>query len=474
MNKNYDKWKGISKENKKLIQEYTNYRLNVIQKAEITVLNEEQTLRKLAKYLKKINLKDANIKDLQDFFSDKRVVKRKTSSDRYATHIIIFDQWLFNLDRRERSKRMKWYRHITKAEIERNKDPNHISNKFITREEYDQLINNLTSIQSKAMWETLYLSGIRNQELLSMKYDSLVECDNGWEIIIYHSKTKPRKVPLADTPENLILWRQNHPNKNNSDGALWLSESNRAFGKPITRQSAVGQKLTSDCNKAKIEKHITPKHFRSTRATIMFGMKSKDGGLIYSDKNMADHFGWTLRQVPTRREEYDLTPYDDLREKVFTKSGKPEDIRVIRADKERIEKHLTDRIKRLEEKNESIDNLNKLYKDKLEEINNNFKSTVFELTKIINKTFFKAEHRKELLKIEEEYKNKNLKLVKDGKITEEEYINGLNSALDEFYNKFPKAIKIKSVQDLEDFRTEKVRPLAKQILKKQTEKLKKV
>ena len=84
------------------------------------------------------------------------------------------------------------------------------------------------------------------------------------------------------------------------------------------------------CN---IKETITPHCFRRTRATIMFG----EG---YTDKEMSLHFGWKLRSVPMRREEYDLTNHEDLRKKIFAKSTKPVSYDVLKKQKDKLESDL--------------------------------------------------------------------------------------------------------------------------------------
>ncbi|UCB59535.1 MAG: tyrosine-type recombinase/integrase [Thermoplasmatales archaeon] len=239
----------------------------------------------------------------------------------------------------------------------------------MTIEELETLINQTISPQAKAMWETLYLSGIRVCELLSMKINSLQPKENGWEITIYKSKSKPRKVALPDFPENLDYWIRHHPNKNDENKPLWISESARSYGKPLTRTNAIDEKFYRDRDRAKLKKTLTPHCFRRTRATIMLKEKSKDGGVIYTDTNMADHFGWKKQSVPQRRQEYDLTGYDDLQEKVFAKSQKPITFEKVKAE---YEQKLSKLEKIKEEREKDRDELNTV-KNMLNRTRNEYK-----------------------------------------------------------------------------------------------------
>ena len=113
---------------------------------------------------------------------------------------------------------------------------------------------------------------------------------------------------------------------------------------------AIYFKLQKAIERTGIKSTITPHCFRRTRATIMFTQKSKDGGLIYTDKEIALHFGWSIKSVPLRRAEYDLTNQEDLRKKVFGNGKKAPSYDVIKAEKDKLEIQYGTKIKELEYK----------------------------------------------------------------------------------------------------------------------------
>jgi hypothetical protein len=89
----------------------------------------------------------------------------------------------------------------------------------------------------------------------------------------------------------------------------------------------------------------------------MFNKRSKDGGLIYSDKNMADFFGWELSTVALRREEYDLNGQEELEKLVFSDVTKqPETYDVLKQQRDRLQSKHEKEINKLKEKIDSLSN----------------------------------------------------------------------------------------------------------------------
>lgn len=322
-----DKWNGISIKNKKIIEDYINYRKN-IGKGKGTIQNDDQALRKLAHYANNKSILDKNL-DMKGFFNNPKYIPSQETAQPLFSAINKFDQYQFNLLPRERSERLRWYRKQTNQQKNKNKNrEEEIKDKFITPEEYESLLNSCTRIQSKAMWETFYLSGARPDEILSMTVDSLIESKKGWEIRIKRSKTAPRNIVLFGIPTNLIKWSEQHPFKDNQNSPLWFSETNVNYGEPYKNTSAISARLKYDINRAnrkgiKIRDTTTPKCFRATRATLMIGARTKDGGIMYSDPEIALYFGWSLKEIFARKQDYDLTPYEDLKNRIFSQIQKP-------------------------------------------------------------------------------------------------------------------------------------------------------
>jgi len=302
------KWIGISRQNKTILLLYFDYRSNVQKKSLKTVYNESNTLRKLARCLDKTVFKDITEKDLQSFFGNSNNVKNNLSRDLYATHIIKFYNWLFKLKRKQRPEIMEWFEYQTSAQKRKDIDPNMKEKNFITREEYEKLLQYSPDLQEKALWETLYLSGARSGEICSVIIEGVKELENGYEITVLSSKTQARNIPLSEFPEHLLRWVSNHPFRDHPEHCLWISHSTSKLNNPMNPH-VINWKLKKAIQRSGIKQTITPHCFRKTRATIMFPK--------FTDKEMSLHFGWTLMTVPQRRAEYDLTDHEDLRNKIF-------------------------------------------------------------------------------------------------------------------------------------------------------------
>jgi integrase len=327
------KFVNISKSNNKTILDYQKYRESRV--SENTVRNEYFTLRKLAHFLNKTDFKDATRKQMEDFFSDTDNVSTK-SRDLYASNILKFYQWLLQLKRKQRPPCMESYEYRTSAEKDRDKDPNPREKYNIEIEDYKKLLDCSLNIQEKALWETMYLSGARPSEILSMKINSKIELENGYAIRIYSSKTKKRDIPLSEPPVHLLSWIRNHPFKDDPEHALWLSMSPAKMFNPMTVDSLLtkfiraGTRAGIKISPADGKTTLRPHSFRKTRATIMF----KEG---YTDTEMAKFFGWKIRSVSSRREQYDLTDQEYLNKKVIGNGIKEKSYETLLVEKEKLE-----------------------------------------------------------------------------------------------------------------------------------------
>lgn len=192
----------------------------------------------------------------------------------------------------------------------------------------------------QALWETLYLSGARPNEIAKMKVGDVRILQKGVEIVVRKSKTKTRKIPLSGEPKYLLRWLGNHPFRDDPEYPLWLSFANQSKFKQL-HEGRIYNKLKQLVQRAELKNTIMPKSFRKTRATIMFRE--------YDDTMMAQLFGWSLNTVAQRRQDYDLSNYEDLQEKVFGKSKLPETFDSLMEQKQKLETEFEDRMKKMQE-----------------------------------------------------------------------------------------------------------------------------
>lgn len=305
-------WSGISAENRKSIEKFIEFRRDSQGRCKGTILRNQYTLAKLARFLGKKRLRRATKKDREKFFSEVCKDEKPISRDHKAFHIRVFYRWLLNLEEKQIPEIMKGYKYQTKAQKAQAKEPGWKDKAFITPKEYAEIIRASTNIQDKALWETLYYSGGRNDEVCSMTVGGVNRFDKdgvqGYEVTVYRSKTIPRVITLEkNPPAHLLKWLEEHRFKDDPDHALWLSESMTPMTPKMIRQhlKKVIKRTTG------VKSTIRPKNFRATRATIMFSHPEK-----FNETMIAYFFGWTVSEVPNRREQYDLTTERDLRKKI--------------------------------------------------------------------------------------------------------------------------------------------------------------
>jgi integrase len=348
------KFTHISKENLTIIDKYVKYatiRKTLEKKSQ---RNIKTTLEKLADYLEKKSLKKATEEDLMSFFGNPEIMNQHNRSrSSYAVHIIPFYRWVEEIKGKSRPKNMEWFVHQSSSQARRYADPERKEKSLILPEDYEKIIQTSNDAygQNKALWELMYLSGARPNEIAQLKIRDVQELPDGnYQIIIEEgtSKTVPRKIALPEQPYNLIRWMGNHPLRENKDTSLWFSlKTNEIID--TGNEEFINRRFTALKKKVPtIKQTLTPKCFRKTRGTILFN-DSK-----YNDGNIGLWMGWTPQTVAQRRMEYDLTDYEDLKKKVFTKpkvSISYEALEKIKEEKESmVEKHE----KQIQELNEKM------------------------------------------------------------------------------------------------------------------------
>lgn len=355
----------VNKTNADIIDKYLEFK--IIQKPEIShrsLRNIKETLKKLSDFLKEKPLKNATEKDLQDFFKSISN-EHYTSRDTYANHIIPFYRWEKKLNKKERPQNMLWYEFTTKREKERKKDPYFKEKYLITTEEYEKMLNYNHDIynQSNAILETYYLSGIRPEELtgdytsnekipenfkVSMLIEDFIEKNGRYSIRIHHSKTKPRQVPLPKRPDNLIRYIGNHPHKDNKKAPLWFSLKDPNKLKPLKIDS-LRFRFRKIKNSLNLKPTLSLKCFRKTRATFYF-KQAKNSNINYRD--IGKIFGWNSKTVLERAEEYDLSNFDDLIEKLCPEPSIPISFDTLEKEKKELKNFNEKILNVLKEKNQ--------------------------------------------------------------------------------------------------------------------------
>ncbi len=310
-------------------------------------------MRKFANYLGSKDLRTATEKDLKQFFTEN---KAHSSYNLLAIKLTSFYRWVEDLSKRETPKRMTWFEYAKPPE----RDTKKIKEEFITDDEYKRILEGSGRDRFgmwSALWETFYLSGARLGEVSAMRIKDVNLQGGRCVIYVPESKTKTREIPFSSYPFLLERWVHNHPQRDNPEAPLWISNSSNNLGNQLNENSICGVfwKLRKRLG---LRDALSVHNFRKTRATVMFNERAKDGGLIYNDSQMALYFGWSVSQVGARRRQYDLNGFEDLKKLVFSQSGTStvEDYDIVKREKQELtsshEKQLqllSERLKRTEE-----------------------------------------------------------------------------------------------------------------------------
>ena len=131
-------------------------------------------------------------------------------------------------------------------------------------EEVKQLVEACDNSRDKAFIMTLYDSGVRAGEILSMNVEDVHFEGDLCKIFVRESKTKKRGVPVLFCIPYLTNWLNNHPFKNKLNHPLWISFSARTYGQRLADSSTFDMMKTVK-KRAGIEKKINHHIMRHSR-----------------------------------------------------------------------------------------------------------------------------------------------------------------------------------------------------------------
>ena len=152
---------------------------------------------------------------------------------------------------------------------------------LLTPEDVLKLINSSNNTRDRAFIGTLYESGCRIGEMLTIKLKH-IESDNYGLIIRVNGKTGVRRVRIISTSNLVTTWINNHPNKDSQDTYLWSRMYN---GKEMVCYNSIRKILKRAKKNAGINKRVNPHIFRHARATHMANK--------LTEAQMKEYFGWT-------------------------------------------------------------------------------------------------------------------------------------------------------------------------------------
>lgn len=180
-------------------------------------------------------------------------------------------------------------------DIEPPKKPEHLPN-CLSEEEVETLlnapdINKPEGLRDKAMLETMYASGLRVSELLTLERGK-VDLKHG-VITIFGKGAKERKVPIGDFAIDYIKQYVDGPRRKNPGSSTKYLFLNR-YGKPLSRQYFFLQ-IKRYAMEAGIETNISPHTLRHCFATHLL----ENGAQLKAVQEMLGHTNIATTQIYT-------------------------------------------------------------------------------------------------------------------------------------------------------------------------------
>jgi integrase/recombinase XerD len=158
---------------------------------------------------------------------------------------------------------------------------------LITENEYNLMLENCKHVRDKAIISTLYDSGCRVGELLTMKVSSVKMDDYGAILEVpWLTKTGFRQVRVIGNSVFWIKeWSKIHPKWNDLNSPLFCNIADSVRGRAMTYDD-IRSALQKVLKRAGIERRIHPHLFRHSRASIL---ASKPLAMSVFE----DQMGWT-------------------------------------------------------------------------------------------------------------------------------------------------------------------------------------
>jgi len=156
---------------------------------------------------------------------------------------------------------------------------NKLPEDLLSEEEVKKMVEFATSIRDKAFIMTLYETGCRIGEMLSIQLKHVIFESHGTTLRV-HGKTGERRVIVILSTPYLRDWINNHPYHDNRNAFLWVTTDHNPFN-----HATAAALLKRIASKAKIKNKVNPHNFRHSRATHLANH--------LTEAQMKSYLGWT-------------------------------------------------------------------------------------------------------------------------------------------------------------------------------------
>jgi len=216
--------------------------------------------------------------DIENFFIS---IKERPESSKFLHRIVVkrFFQWFYDM-KDGYPEIVDWIK-TNKANGKRK-----LPEELLTTEEIRKLASSCDNLRDRAIMMVLYESGCRARELINLKIKNVVS-DNYGILLMVNGKTGMRRIRLINSVNALVMWINNHPQKDNPESYVFVSFKN-GKGKGIGRLSPFGlrQTINKVVKRTDIKKRIHPHLFRHSRLTEL----TKKG---YPESFLRHFAGWS-------------------------------------------------------------------------------------------------------------------------------------------------------------------------------------
>ena len=236
----------------------------------LRVKKYQNLLSKLSEWLVK-KFDKANKEDIEKVV---KIINEKDYSDwtkrDYKVAIKKFYKWLNGGE--EFPKTVRWIKLNSSFKKTLPQD-------LLTEDEIKRMIQYSSSLRNKAFVMTLYETGCRIGEMLSLRVKN-VQFEKQSTVLNVTGKTGDRRVLVIMATPYLRDWLNNHPESKNPDSPLWIMANGEQLNNGSVR--ALLEKIK---DKAGIKKRIYPHLFRHSRATHLAN--------YLTEAQMKEYLGWT-------------------------------------------------------------------------------------------------------------------------------------------------------------------------------------
>lgn len=180
---------------------------------------------------------------------------------------------------------------------------------LFTPKDIERMVHAEKKVQYKALIKTLFESGMRISEFLSVNVGDVQFREDMAVLTPQMSKTRVRTIPIINSLPELKEWLNEHPRNHDKEAPLWITSRNNAMN-----NAAVKRILECAVVNAGLTKKIYPHLLRHSAVTWRkrMGMQREEANMLY---------GWSSKS--NMYEHYSHFNIDDMFNRVRQQSGLP-------------------------------------------------------------------------------------------------------------------------------------------------------